>query len=149
MLSIAWISQVTGRRERARAAPDELGSILAPDAAFWGYHALVSAELALDEGETATAHELLRRALAIAEKIGEPGLSLSPQKAQAVIRAAARRAMGKIGSIVPYRLEPPFRLRAQFSEERLAEARTTQPGGRRLDAVTVEMEEAEQPWLLL
>ncbi len=78
-----------------------------------------------------------------------PGISLSPQKAQAVIRAAARRAMDRIGSIAPYRLAPPFRLRAQFREERFAEPRAAQPGVRRLDAVTVEMEQAEHPWLLL
>lgn len=78
-----------------------------------------------------------------------PALSLSPQKAQTVIRAAARRAMKKIGSLMPYRLEPPFELRAQFTEEQFAERRVGQPGVRRLDAVTVELEGAEHPWLLL
>ena len=78
-----------------------------------------------------------------------PALSLSPQKAQAVIRAAARRAMTKIGSVMPYRLEPPFRLRARFTEEQFAERRAGRLGARRLDAVTVELEGAEHPWLLL
>jgi D-amino peptidase len=78
-----------------------------------------------------------------------PALSLSPQKAQAVIRAAASRAMAKIGSIMPYRLEPPYKLRAQFKAERFAEQRAGQPNVKRLDDVTVEMERADHPWLLL
>jgi len=78
-----------------------------------------------------------------------PALSLSPRRAQAVIRSAAKRAMSKIGVVMPYRLEPPFRLRAQFKEERFAEQRVGQPHVKRLDAVTVEMEQADQPWLLL
>jgi len=78
-----------------------------------------------------------------------PALSLSPQKSQATIRTAASRAMTKIGSIMPYRLEPPFRLRAQFNTEEFAEQRAKQPNVRRLDAVTIEMEKADHPWLLL
>ncbi len=78
-----------------------------------------------------------------------PGLSLAPAKARAVIRAAAKRAMSKIGSVAPYRLDPPFRLRVQFTEECFAEVRAAQPGVRRVDTVTVEMEGAEQPWMLL
>ncbi len=78
-----------------------------------------------------------------------PTLSLSPQRAQAVIRSAATRAMAKISSVEPYCPEPPFRLRAQFTAERFAEQRAQIPNARRLDAVTVEMERADQPWLLL
>ena len=57
--------------------------------------------------------------------------------------------MAKIGAIPPYRPEPPFRLRAQFSDERLAETRARQAKVKRLDAVTVELEYADHPWLLL
>lgn len=78
-----------------------------------------------------------------------PALSLPPHKSQAVIRATASRAMAKIGSVTPYRLEPPFRLRAQFTAERFAEQCARQRAVRRLDAVTVEMERADHPWLLL
>lgn len=78
-----------------------------------------------------------------------PALSLSPPKAQAVIRSAAKRAMSKIGAVTPYRLEPPFTLRAQFKEERFAEQRAGRPHVKRRDAVTVEMERADHPWLLL
>jgi D-amino peptidase len=78
-----------------------------------------------------------------------PALSLSPRKAHAVIRSAARQAMAKVGSIQPFRPEPPFRLRAQFTSERSAEQRAGQPQVMRLDPVTVEVERAEHPWLLL
>jgi D-amino peptidase len=78
-----------------------------------------------------------------------PTLSLAPRKARAVIRAAARRAMATIGSAPPFRPEPPFRLRAQYAAERGAEQRAGQPHVRRIDAVTVEMERVDHPWLLL
>jgi len=78
-----------------------------------------------------------------------PAISLSPQRAQAVIRDAAARAMTRIGAVRPYRLEPPFRLRARFTAERYAEERAKQPNVKRLDTVTVEMERADYPWLLL
>jgi D-amino peptidase len=78
-----------------------------------------------------------------------PAISLAPQKAQEVICAAARRAMTKIGTVAPYRVEPPFHLRARFAAERWAEQRSQQSGVRRIDTVTVEMERAGQPWLLL
>jgi D-amino peptidase len=78
-----------------------------------------------------------------------PAVSLAPEKAQEVIRAAATRAMAKIGAIPPYCPRPPFRLRAQFSDEQWAEARAGQPGVKRLDAFTVALEGADQPWLLI
>lgn len=78
-----------------------------------------------------------------------PAVSLAPQKAREVIRAAACRAMAKIGTVPPYRLEPPFRLRAQFSDKRWVETQARKPNVKRLDAFTVEMEYADQPWLLL
>ncbi len=78
-----------------------------------------------------------------------PAISLAPQQAQNVIRATASRAITQIGSIPPYRLDPPFRLRAQFYDEQWAEAQARQPHVKRLDALTVEMEGAEHPWLLV
>ncbi|MBN1814487.1 MAG: tetratricopeptide repeat protein, partial [Anaerolineae bacterium] len=91
LLTIAWVCQVTGQRERARAALDELAHILAPDAAFWGYHAFLSALLALDEGEVNAAYDLLRRALTVAEKTGEPGLN-------GITRVALSRCMRLSGN---------------------------------------------------
>ena len=79
----------------------------------------------------------------------QPALCLAPEEARAVIRDAAQRAMALIGSIAPYRPEPPFVLRAQFTSEQWAAQRATRPGVRRVDAVTVEVEGAEEPWLLI
>lgn len=78
-----------------------------------------------------------------------PALSASPQKARAVVRTAAQRAMAKIGSFGPFRPAPPFRLRARFKAERFAEERAGRPGATRIDAATVAMERAEHPWSLL
>jgi D-amino peptidase len=78
-----------------------------------------------------------------------PAVSLAPQKARDVIRAVASRAIARIGAVPPFRPEPPFHLRARFTEERLAERLAGQPNVRRLDAVTVELEDADHPWLLL
>jgi D-amino peptidase len=78
-----------------------------------------------------------------------PAISLAPQAACEVIRAAARRAMTKIGTILPYRPEPPFHVRVQYSEERFAEAWAGQSNVTRLDAVTVETAGADHPWALL
>lgn len=78
-----------------------------------------------------------------------PAISLAPKKAQELIREGAKRAMTKVGAIAPYRVEPPFQLRAQFTEAQFAERFATRPGVRRTDATTVEMEDAEKPWMLL
>jgi D-amino peptidase len=78
-----------------------------------------------------------------------PAISLSPQKARMVIREAACRAMSKISCIAPYNLAPPFKLRAQFTQTRLADRFGAKPGVRRIDATTLEMDNAEAPWLLM
>ncbi|MBN1954533.1 MAG: hypothetical protein JW900_05715 [Anaerolineae bacterium] len=90
LLTIAWVCHLTGQRERARAALDELAHVLSPEAAFWGYHAFLSALLALDEGEVDAARALLRRALTVAEKIGEPGLN-------GIVRVAMSRCLRLCG----------------------------------------------------
>ena len=78
-----------------------------------------------------------------------PAISLSPEKARTIIREAACRAMGKIGSITPCRVEPPFTLRAQYTQAHLAEQAANRPGVHRIDATTVELERVDEPWLLL
>lgn len=78
-----------------------------------------------------------------------PGISLAPKKARDVIREAAKRAMGKIGGIAPYTMEPPFVVRAQFTEMKHAETFAMRPGVKWIDRVTVEMKDAEQPFALL
>jgi D-amino peptidase len=78
-----------------------------------------------------------------------PAISLAPRKAQMIIRESAKRAMTKAGTIGPFRVEPPFKLRAQFTEIKIAEKIASRSGVERIDSVTVEMEGAEKPWMLL
>jgi len=78
-----------------------------------------------------------------------PAIFLSPQKARTVIREAAVKAMTKIGKIEPYYVEPPYTLRIQFSESRFAGQSAARPGANRVNATTVEMNQADHPWLLL
>ncbi|UCB42882.1 MAG: M55 family metallopeptidase [Dehalococcoidales bacterium] len=78
-----------------------------------------------------------------------PAISLAPEKARAVIRETARRAMGKIGSSVePHRIEPPYTLRTQFTEAKLADNAMSNPDVRRIDETTVEIERNDFPWLI-
>lgn len=78
-----------------------------------------------------------------------PAISLAPQKAREVIREAAKRAMAKIGAVAPYRMKPPYTLRTQFTEIKLADRAAAQPGVKRIDATTVEIERDDHPWLIL
>lgn len=67
-----------------------------------------------------------------------PMISLAPERARAVIREAACRAMHKIGAVAPFQPAPPFLVRTRFVEAKFAEQVAKRPGVRRLDDVTVE-----------
>jgi len=70
------------------------------------------------------------------EKLGalsvRKAVSLSPAKAQDVIREAARRAMTKIGSVEPFRLDPPYTMRVEYTDEKYAELALRDPGVKRI-----------------
>lgn len=78
-----------------------------------------------------------------------PAISLAPQKARQVIRETAQRAMRKIGTLQPYRLEPPFNLRIEFNDPSRAERTAARPWAVRVDDRTVVMNGVSEPWLLL
>ncbi|MCW5853046.1 MAG: M55 family metallopeptidase [Anaerolineae bacterium] len=78
-----------------------------------------------------------------------PAISLAPAAARQVIYASARRAMAKVGQIASYQVAPPYKLRVQFTQAEYADRVAGRPGAARTDAMTVEMEGAEQPWLLI
>ena len=78
-----------------------------------------------------------------------PAISLAPQKARQLIKEAARRAMGKISSLPPYQLEPPFNLRIEFTDPDLAERTAARPWAMRVNETTVAMNGVSEPWLLL
>jgi D-amino peptidase len=63
---------------------------------------------------------------------------LHPEKAREQIRAAARRSLELIGSIKPYRVEPPLTIRLEYYRSDMADGVARRPGTRRIDARTVE-----------
>ena len=77
LVMIALIGQLTGRRERAWAALEELSGLISPGTIAQGYHLSIGAALALDEGEWEEARTLYTQARSIAEATGEPWLNIS------------------------------------------------------------------------
>lgn len=67
-----------------------------------------------------------------------PMITLAPEKARAVIRDAACRAVGRVGDIPAFQLAPPFIVRTRFYEAAHAEQAAERPGVRRIDAFTIE-----------
>jgi len=74
------------------------------------------------------------------EKLGalsvRKAVSLSPAKAQMVIREAARRAMTKIGSVEPFTLAPPYVMRVEYTDKKYAEWALRDPGVEQIDETT-------------
>ena len=74
------------------------------------------------------------------EKLGalsvRKAVSLSPAKAQDVIREKARRAMTKLGSVEPFSLDPPYTMRVEYTEKKYAEWALRDPGVERIDETT-------------
>lgn len=65
-------------------------------------------------------------------------ISLSPARARGVIREAAERAMEKIGDVEPFRVDPPYTLRVQYTEAKYAEQVLQHEGVERVNETTVE-----------
>ncbi|MEW5988068.1 MAG: BTAD domain-containing putative transcriptional regulator [Chloroflexota bacterium] len=76
LTTIAWICEITGHYERARATLAALGQVVLPTSLHQGYHHFLAANLALDEGDAWAAPALYAQARSIAEAIGEPGLNV-------------------------------------------------------------------------
>jgi DNA-binding SARP family transcriptional activator len=76
LATMAMACQLTGRRDDARARLNELGSLASPGSVVQGYELCIRASLALDEGDVATALDLLGQARSIAEASGEPWLTV-------------------------------------------------------------------------
>lgn len=75
------------------------------------------------------------------ERIGalsvRKAISLSPAKARRVIREGARNAMGKIDKIKPFRLNPPYTMKVQYTEKKYADQTMQHEGVERVNEVTV------------
>jgi len=65
-------------------------------------------------------------------------VSLSPARARGVIREAAERAMGKVGDVEPFRVDPPYTMRVQYTEAKYAEQMSQHEGIERVNDTTVE-----------
>lgn len=65
-------------------------------------------------------------------------LSLHPAEAQRRLREGARRALGRLGELHPYRLEPPTTLRVSWSSTTVAAVCENVPGVKRTSARDVE-----------
>jgi D-amino peptidase len=65
------------------------------------------------------------------------GVSLSPAAARAAIEQAAREAVGNIGRLRPWRIEPPIECRLQTHNAAQADLFCTLPMLRRLDGVNL------------
>lgn len=78
-----------------------------------------------------------------------PAITLAPERARQEIRAGARRAMARVGSVLPWSLEAPYTWRVQFRTEELAAQRAERPGVRRVDAFTLETVAAAAPDVIL
>jgi D-amino peptidase len=64
-------------------------------------------------------------------------ISLSPKKAQFVIKEAARKAMDKIGTTEPFIISTPFTLKIEYIAAKYAEGVARSPSVTRLDDVTI------------
>lgn len=99
--------------------------------------AIEEARMLVPEIETA----VVKWALGEKEKLGalsiQKVLSLSPSKAQDLLREAGRRAMKKIPSISTFWIEPPYELKVEYTEPKYAELVLRNPGVKKLDEVTI------------
>lgn len=78
-------------------------------------------------------------AVAVKEGIGrQHARCLHPLVGREAIRAAARRAMEQVGTVTPYRVDPPLTIRLEYYRSDMADAVARRPGTRRIDARTVE-----------
>jgi len=75
LLTMGWISWVTGQRKRALAIVDEMRGYVQPGSMAEGYYECLRADLALEGDTPDSALPLYTRARAIAEIIGDPGLN--------------------------------------------------------------------------
>jgi D-amino peptidase len=64
-------------------------------------------------------------------------VSLSPSKARRLVMEKAKKAMGLIGVVQPFRLEPPCVMRVEYTESMYADEAAKNPGVERVDEATV------------
>ncbi|HNQ34491.1 MAG TPA: M55 family metallopeptidase [bacterium] len=88
-------------------------------AALAGSYGVPTVFISGDDRAVAEARELVPDIVGVTVKEGlglETALHLSPARAREVIRAGAAEAVGRIGAIPPYRVEPPYELVIRVKE---------------------------------
>jgi D-amino peptidase len=100
-------------------------------------------------GDTAMREEAVRyipniEAVVVKESLNiSSAITLSPQKARALIREGAERALRRKEEIEPYRAPSPYELVVQYNAVEHAERRAAQPGWERVDAFSVKKTAAD------
>lgn len=64
-------------------------------------------------------------------------ICLAPERARQLIREGAERAMGLVGKVAPFTVEPPYVFEARYFREEWAGRAAAQPGIERVDAFTI------------
>lgn len=64
-------------------------------------------------------------------------ISLSPSKAQATIREAVKKAMKKTESIKPFKLDPPYIMKVEYTDKKYAENTAKTQGVTRINETTI------------
>lgn len=122
----------------------EVGEI-GTDAAIAGHFGVPVVMVTGDEAACIEAEALLGSVETIAVKRGlgrYVAEMLSLEHARARIRAGARRALQRRGSIRPFAFEPPIRVEVTFTSPSAADALAGFPGLKRVDGCTVAYEGA-------
>jgi DNA-binding SARP family transcriptional activator len=76
LVTLAFVNQIIGQRERAHRWLDELSRRVEPQSMPMGYHHVIAAELAMDEDDMTGALDFLSRCHLIAESTGEPSVNI-------------------------------------------------------------------------
>lgn len=117
---------------------------IAMNMAVFGVHGVPTVFVSGDQAAVDEARALVpgieaaavKWALEEKEKLGalsvRKAVSLSPAKAREAVRDAARRAMNKVGSVEPYRLDPPYTMRVEYTDEKYAEYALRDPEVKRI-----------------
>ena len=64
-------------------------------------------------------------------------ISLSPGKAQQLVKVGAKKAMKKIGEVEPFKFDPPYTMTVEYTEEKYAEGALQNEGVERINDTTI------------
>jgi len=65
-------------------------------------------------------------------------ICLPPETSGRLIKEAAKRALGKVDEIGPYKMQPPLSVRIEYQDAQTADRESKRKGMRRVNGRTVE-----------